>query len=187
MSIADELLYAANAGVKMISITTPERERFYTALSTFVAEEMDQNLEAEYERMILIRAGEKFGWYDVDSNKIHTTMSSSHVNDDLWDIMVCQQDDDKLTIGSPEEADNLKPMIASYMNTKQTDGRGNIFKTCLVIEDADMKHYTEHELNPYDYWLPEVRDRGEDLETELKQAQDFAWSPCIDYISPRPS
>lgn len=151
MDLADELLYAANAGVKMISITTPERERFYTALSTFVAEEMDQNLEAEYERIILIRAGEKFGWYDVDSNKIHTTMSSSHVNDDLWDIMTMQEGDAKLRV---EDPDNLKDMIMSYMSTKQTDERGNNFKSCLVIEDADMLISAQEDYSRY-----RVRDR----------------------------
>ncbi len=175
MSLADELLYAANAGVKMISITTPERERFYTALSTFVAEEMGQNLEAEYERMILIRVGQKFGWYDVDSNKIHTTMSSSHVNDDLWDIMTMQQGDDKLTIGKPEEVDNLKPMIASYMNTKQTDERGNIFKTCLVIEDADMLISSKEDFSQY-----RLRDR--EIFSALRSFTDHKQNPSSDKI-----
>ncbi|MDA7556192.1 AAA family ATPase [Euryarchaeota archaeon] len=171
MDLADELLYAADAGVKMISITAPERQRFYTHLSTFVAEEMARNPEEEYERMIIIRAGEKFGWYDVDSNKIHTTMSSSHVNDDLWDLMTMQAGNAKLGVG--EDADDLSEMIERYLECQQTDERGNIFKTCLVIEDADILISPKETYSSY-----RVRDRR--IFSALRSFTDHKHNPNSD-------
>jgi ATP-dependent 26S proteasome regulatory subunit len=141
MTLADDLLVAAAAGVRAVSVTSPERDRFYYQLGKFV--ESEAQADGMPERVVLVATAAGIGYFDWGAEQL----DFSHSSNDCLASMVT---------GKPGlDVGNLSPnTISSYKNAVSPS------RTCLIIEDANyhlsqplflaLRAFTDPKQNPHE-------------------------------------
>ena len=141
MDFGQELSVAIKSGARVISVTTPERDRFYQHLNDFVLEESEKN--GDQERMVLVSTNQNLVYFDWYEEVLRPPSESE--NESLKKIAI--------KLGTDAFSDKT---ISAYRNMQSN---GN--KTCLVIEDANyqldnnkevflaLRSFTDPKQNPH--------------------------------------
>jgi ATP-dependent 26S proteasome regulatory subunit len=119
VTLAEDLLVSASAGIKAVSVTAPERDRFYVQLGQFLLREAES--DGMPERVVLVVTETGIGYFDWTISELDFDSSSN----DCFARMATGKP--SLNTGKFSEK-----TVSSYKTVASPS------RTCLVIEDA---HY----------------------------------------------
>ncbi len=165
MDFDQELFVAIKSGARVISVTTPERDRFYRHLGKFVLEE---GAKKQYsERIVLVSTNQKLKYFDWALEELRDFSQSA-------DQVLSRMGTKLATDGFTDKT------ISTYRDMQSSE-----LKSCLVIEDANyqldtnkdvflaLRSFTDPKQNPHKdrviFLLSESRLELKELVNEVSE------------------